>query len=98
MTNEIRNAIKKGINDSELNGYKWTITKDGLKWSYGEQFTFYHKQIDDEDGHLFVLAKRSEMSMASILIGESFYHDCQTIEEAYYLATKRTIWNANHTY
>lgn len=98
MTNEIRKAIRKGINDSELNGYKWNITKDGLDWSYGEQFTFHLRQYEENEGHLFVLGKQSGMSMANILIGESFYHDCKTLEEAYFLATKRTIKNANHTY
>ena len=98
MTNEIRKAIRNGINNSELNGYKWTITKEGLDWSYGEQFTFEYKQIDDEEGFLIVKGRRSEMTMASILIGDAFYDDCRTIEEAYTLATKQTIWNANHTY
>lgn len=47
MKKEIKQAIQQGINEAELNGYKWTITANGLKWSYGEDFTFRKEEYDD---------------------------------------------------
>ena len=35
MKKEIRQAINQGIKEAEKNGYKWTITANGLNWSYG---------------------------------------------------------------
>lgn len=43
MKREHRNAISKAIKESDLNGYKWSISENGLRWSYlseNEQFTF----------------------------------------------------------
>lgn len=95
MTKINRQAIRDGINDSELNGYKWTITKDGLRWSYGEEFIF---TLDEESNVLTVRAKQSGLHMISLLIGDEWYHDCSLQETAYYLATEYTIRKANEIY
>lgn len=97
MKNEIRNAIREGIKESELNGYKWTITADGLEWSYGESFEFIEEEHDDII-LLFVIAKSSDMKMARLLIGKDWFCDCSDIVDAYRIATKATINNANRTY
>ena len=47
MKREYRNAVKRGIEKSDTNGYKWSITPNGLKWSYLDvEFTF----IEEDDG------------------------------------------------
>jgi hypothetical protein len=97
MKREIRNAIAKAIKDSELNGYKWTITENGLHWSYlskNEQFTF-----DTETEENFLTVHGPYCNMAGIWYeqGEK-YADCETLTEAYYLATKATIAKANYIY
>lgn len=96
MKREIRNAIAKAIKDSELNGYKWTITENGLRWSYlseNEQFTF------DTDIENYLTVSGPYCCMASVWYepGEK-YADCETLTEAYYLATKMTIAKANYIY
>ena len=93
MKREIRNAISKAIKESNLNGYKWTITAEGgLHWSYGVDFEFE----GHEDGWLVV--KNEHGTFAGVTFGENRWDDCKTIEEAYYLVTKQAIKSANYTY
>lgn len=99
MKKEIRNAIQAGIKESKLNGYKWTITENGLKWSYGEEFTFsIEEYVDDDDYCLIVKAVQTGMEMACLLVGSSRWADCRTAEEAYQMATRQTIRRANNWY
>ena len=100
MKRELRNAIAAGIKESELNGYKWTITPNGLKWSYGEEFIFSTSPIEDGDGETFLTVKavQSETTMASLIIGTAFYADTSDLVDAYRIATKATIRNANRIY
>lgn len=98
MKREYREAITKAIKESDLNGYKWTITENGLRWSYlseNEIFTFDTASAKD------ILAVRDPHGHAFTYIwyeqGEK-YADCETLTEAYYLATKATIRKANHIY
>ena len=95
MKKALGQAIREGINDSELHGYKWSITKDGLSWSYGEEFTF---ALDEENNLLTVRAKQSGLHMVSLLVGSEWYHDCGTLEDAYRIATEYTIRKANELY
>lgn len=96
MKREIRNAITKAIKESDLNGYKWTITEHGLKWSYGEEFTF---DTTSEENILMVRANSSRKYMAVIWYKkDDKFADCKTLVEAYYLATKATIRKANRIY
>ena len=98
MKKEYRNAITKAIKESDLNGYKWTITENGLRWTYlseNEQFTF---DTETEENILLVHAPRGgEMAIIWHEQGEK-YADCETLAEAYYLATKATIKKANYIY
>lgn len=99
MNMQIRKSMMNGIKESDLNGYKWSVTSNGLKWSYGEEFNFNLSEKDDDgDQFLTVKAVQSEMIMTTVCIGNASYYDCSNLEEAYKLATKRTIRNANHLY
>lgn len=94
MKREIRNAIAKAIKESDLNGYKWTITENGLKWSYcDEEFTFN----TPEENILTVESKYTTMAIIWYEKGEK-YANCETLTEAYYHATKATIAKANYIY
>ncbi|MBQ8331158.1 MAG: hypothetical protein IJX94_01495 [Clostridia bacterium] len=98
MKREIRNAIAKAIKDSELNGYKWTITENGLRWSYlsenDGEFTF-----DENYEAEFLVVHGPYCKMAMIWFSENDrFADCKTLTDAYYLATKATIRKANSIY
>jgi hypothetical protein len=100
MKREYRNAIQKAIKDSDLNGYKWTITKKGLRWSYCDvEFTFHYDpetnflQVYDAPGVIV-----DEAPFIGLLIGDHSWDDAKDIEEAYYKATKATISKANYLY
>lgn len=99
MKREIRTAIQQGIKESELNGYKWTITTNGLKWSYCDvEFTFKLTEIDDEEKYLTVHVKGCNEMFVGIIIDNSRWADANTIEDAYRKATRATIRKANNTY
>lgn len=98
MKKEIRLAIQQGIKEADKNGYMWTITPNGLKWSYGEEFTFIENHIDEDEIFLTVKANGYGATMASLIVGSSRFCDCHTMEDAYRIATKATIRNANNTY
>ena len=94
MKREIRNAIAQAIKDSELNGYKWTINENGLGWSYCDtEFAF-----DTSEEHILTV-RGSFCTMACIWYEQGDkYADCETLTEAYYLATKAAIAKANYIY
>lgn len=98
MKREIRNAISAGIKEAELNGYKWTITPNGLKWSYGEEFTFSTYPIEDGESCLTVKAVQSGITMITMIIGNAFYADTSDLVDAYRIATEATIRKANRIY
>lgn len=98
MKKEIRQAIMQGIKEADLKGYKWSITQNGLKWSYGEEFTFSTLHASDDTLVLTVKAVQSEMTMVTLMIGTDFYHDCSDLVDAYRIATIATIENANRIY
>jgi hypothetical protein len=97
MKKEYRDAITKAIKESDLKGYKWTITENGLRWSYltgeNEEFTFDSRTEAD-----FLLVHGPFCNMAAIWYEDAKYADCKTLTEAYYLATKATIRKANSIY
>ena len=100
MTRTQNEIIRQAIKDSELNGYKWTISGNKVHWSYDVDFTIHmgraleddadtsYIRVDDEHGDRFVY----------LLIGNSFYHDAETFEEGLAIAIKSTIKRANHLY
>lgn len=98
MRRELRAAIREGINNSNLNGYKWTITPNGLDWSYGETFIFDLSVGDSGEKFLSVKAEQAGITMAALFIGNDFYHDCRSVEEGYRIATEATIRRANNLY
>lgn len=100
MKKELKQAMRAGINNSNLNGYKWTVTPNGLSWDYGEEFIFTHEVVDEEDGVILITAEavQSGTKMSTILVGDAFYCDTESLEEAYRMATERTIRNANYWY
>lgn len=95
MKREYRNAIKRGIEKSELNGYMWSIKPAGLKWSYLDTEFVY---IVEDDGEFLSVRDHLDQPFISIWYGDDKYADCKTLEEAYELATTRTIKRANHLY
>lgn len=99
MKKELRRAMQEGIRESELNGYKWTVTPTGLKWSYcDEEFTFTMEENGYECQVLAVRAVQSGMHMVSLMIGKEWYCDASSVEDAYRIATEATIRKANHLY
>lgn len=98
MKRELRSAIREGINDSNLNGYKWAITPEGLSWSYGEKFFFDLYETEDCGQVLTVRAEQSGITMVTLLIGKAFYHDCSSVEDAFRIAAEATIRRANELY
>ena len=98
MKNELRSAIRQGINNSELNGYKWTITPGGLKWSYGDEFTFEAKSMPDDEIFLYVKNASTGRIMAALVVGTADDADASNLVDAYRIATEKTIRNANRIY
>ena len=95
MKIEYRNAVKRGIEKSDKNGYKWSIMSSGLKWSYLDiAFTF----IEEGDGEFLTVRDHLNQPFVSIWYGNDKYADCPTLEEAYEMATFKTIRRANHRY
>lgn len=95
MKREYREAVKRGIEKSDTNGYKWNITPSGLKWSYLDtEFTF----IEEDDGEFLSVRDRFNQPFVSIWYGDDKFADCKTLEEAYEMATIKTIRRANYLY
>ena len=99
MKKEIRQAIRQGIKESDLCGYKWTITANGLKWEYCDvEFTFTLTEVDENDMFLCVKEKDNGRMFVGIIIGNDRWADANTIEDAYSKATRATIAKANRLY
>ncbi|MGM9643047.1 MAG: hypothetical protein ACI3XI_07540 [Eubacteriales bacterium] len=95
MKREYRAAIKAGIEKSNLNGYKWSITPNGLKWSYcNVEFTF----SDGEESGMLIVKDNFGDDFVTIWYGDDKYADCKTLVKAYELATMQTIKKANYLY
>lgn len=95
MRNEFRNAVKRGIERSDKNGYKWSVTPSGLRWSYCDtEFTI----VEEKDTDLLSVYDHLGDRFVSVWYGDDNYADCKTLEEAYEIATIRTIERANYLY
>ena len=91
-----KEQVQKAIADmkDELNGYTWTVTSDGLVWSYLDtKFTFV-----EAGGMLKVKSSDHNNSFIVYLVEDTIYADYRTLEEAYYNITKATIRKANYLY
>lgn len=95
MKREYRNAIARAIKESDLNGYKWTITPDGLRWSYCDVEFYFHY---DAEKNFFQVFDENDSHFVGLLIGEHSWDDARDLEEAYYKATLCTISQANYLY
>lgn len=95
MKREYREAIARGIEDSDLNGYKGSIKPNGLKWSYLDtEFSF----IEEDDGEFLSVRSSFNEPFISVWYGSNNYSDTKTLIEAYEEATRRTIRKANYLY
>lgn len=95
MKREYREAVKRGIEKSDTNGYKWNITPSGLKWSYLDtKFTF----IEEDDGEFLIVRDCFNQPLVAICCGDNKFADCKTLEEAYEMAAIKTIRRANYLY
>ena len=93
MKKEYRAAVQRAIKESDLNGYTWTVTPDGLEWSYGETFRF-----SEGKEMLSVYADSYGGFMLGMLVGPNSWDDAKTLEEAYYKAAREVIYQANNLY
>jgi hypothetical protein len=100
---EMKKIINKAIGECDLNGHKWSFDGEKLHWNYltVEYFTF--EIVTDED---FIIGKvnyhQPHFDLVSmfecVFIGNGIVDDCNTIEEAIYLLTKKTINKANYIF
>lgn len=98
MKMELKNAVRNAIKESELNGHKWTATKDGLKWSYGVEFIFRVSEADG-DTYIEVIDKCSGLRAGYSIVGaNTAYCDSDDLANGFFLATRRAIRCANRTY
>ena len=98
--------MEKAINDSDLNGYKWTANKNGLHWSYGVDFTLTIETdcfgetvvyIGDKNTDVYICVSVVNREKDDWLCDE--YHDfVKTREDAIYWATRKIIAKANRLY
>lgn len=98
----MRKAIKETKNAS---GEKWTVDERNgfLKWGYLTTEYFYiaidkNEEVGDIVFMRYVSNITGEEKFESVFVGNEFYHDCKTIEEAVYLVTQKTILKANYIF
>lgn len=98
LREQAQKAIREMKDNNELNGYTWTVTTDGLKWSYLD--TEFVIIWNEESKMLKAYDKNNlQLSLAIIWVeAEEEFADCDTLEEAYYKITKMLIKTANHLY
>lgn len=101
--------MKKAINDSNLNGYRWTADKNGLHWEYCN--TNFDLTIEkDEIGSDIVKFedKQTGESVCTFPVNEEDAWLCdgpyadhdflRTFDEAIYWAARKMIAKANYCY
>lgn len=100
MKIEYRRAIQKAIIDQpDQTGHTWEVTPDGMRWSYGVEFSFHLKEYDDGEAVLDVKeAGCTATSPVSIMIGPTRWDDTDDFEKAYYMAARAAIIQANYLY
>lgn len=99
MKKEYKAIITKAIKESELNGYKWKMEADKLTWNYLTVEHFRFEIAEDQLKVIYVMPHLdTEETFVFLLIGEEFYNDAKTIEEALEKATKATIKKANRLF
>ena len=97
MKREYEAPVQKAINDlkGELNGYTWSITEDGLVWSYmNVEFKF----VWNPESHILKSVDEHGNTFICLWVEDCDWSDCKTLEEAYYMLTQSTIRKANYLY
>lgn len=97
--------MKKAINDSELNGYKWTADKKGLHWNYGVDFEltietdcFGKKVVYLNDGAGCCICVSVVSRDKDAWMCDSSHDFVKTEDDAVYWATRKMIAKANREY
>ena len=98
FTAEQREAINKGIMESDLRGYKWKLKGGLLHWSYLDcEFRYELRGPGNEI--LLVIDTYSEVEVASVWFDEeNKYAEASSLTEAFYMATRRAISYCNYFY
>lgn len=105
--------IKKAIKETEnVSGQKWSVDKDGtLKWDYltveyfrieaGNTIDICTGRETEDEKYVkvvYVNPLLGEETFVYVLVGNDFYCDAQTVEQAIEIAVKATIRKANRTF
>lgn len=93
MAKLLGKEITRGINERNHGEHTWKQTPKGMSWSYGVTFVF-----EAVEGEVLTVASGEGIRVTSVLFGSDKWCDCNTIEEAYYMATKKAIACANYIY
>ena len=96
MTREQNTIVRQAIKDSELNGYKWTISGDTLKWNYCD--TEFKIEIQNYDDCIIIVTRYDDETFTLTDVEDSRYSDARTFEEGLYKAIKKTIYKANYLF
>lgn len=98
--------MKKAIKDSELNGWKWTANKNGLKWEYLD--VEFKLLVDDLEGHKRAELINEESGCRALVFvidnpEDDFlvddYHEFEkNMDDAIYWATRKIISKANRLF
>lgn len=103
-TTEMKAIVLNAIKESELNGYKWNFDGNKLTWSYltVEYFSFEIEEIDEIEKFVKVIYHMPHLNtketFTAAIVGDIFYGDFKTVEEAIAGLTKATIKKANSTF
>ena len=100
---EMKTIVTNAIKESDLNGYKWNFDGTKLTWSYltVEYFSF---EIKKDDEYTLVKVNYHMPHLEAVetfkifMVGDEFYCDYRTVEEAVAEITKATIRKANSTF
>ena len=99
MKKAYKEIITKAIKESELNGYKWSVKGDALHWSYLSVEHFRFEMGEDYVRVVYVMPHLlEEETFIYLIVGEEFYVDAKSMEEALAIATKATIAKANRLF
>lgn len=90
----IRQAIKDTVPEDHI--WKWTLKGNTLKWSYEPEFKIIISDvIDDEDGdYIKIKTTYQGETWSFVFVGEAFWCDYKSVEEALYNITAITIKSA----
>lgn len=107
----MKKIITKAIKESDLKGYKWTVEGNKLHWDYLTKEYFRIEtgntidicsgaETEDEKyvKVVYVNPLFDDETFIYVLVGNDFYCDAKTVEEAIEIAVKATIRKANNLF